>query len=98
MHEAYFSAYQITTCYDAIIHAKSVDKTKDTLSFQLSAPFLSAASHDLLVNMGHGGTRYSLITNGKPSGEFVSDEFGHLSIRLPRPSGRDEMVVKPAEE
>ncbi len=97
MHEAYFSAYQITTCYDVVIHGKSVDRTNDTLSFQLSAPFLSAASHDLLVNMGKAETRYSLIINGKPSEEFVSDEFGHLSIRLPRPSGRDELMLKPAQ-
>jgi hypothetical protein len=96
MHAAYFSAYQITTCYDVVIRSQSADQALDTLYFQISAPFLTASSHDLLINMGKGRTRYDLIVNGKPFGEFVSDEFGHMTIRLPRPTGMDNVLVKPA--
>jgi hypothetical protein len=97
MHAAYFSAYQITSCYDVIVQNKTVDEAHDMLSFQLSAPFLPATSHDLLVNMGKAKKQYELILNGKLFGKFVSDEFGHLSLRLPRPPRVDDLLLKPAD-
>lgn len=96
MHAAYFTAYQVTACYDVIVLKKSADYKTDTLSLLLSAPFLSSASYDLLVNMGNGGTRYECIVNGKLYGEFVSDEYGHLSLRLPRPDDHEKVLFKPA--
>ncbi|MEI6422028.1 MAG: hypothetical protein WCP55_07400, partial [Lentisphaerota bacterium] len=97
MHAAYFSAYQITSCYDVIVQNKTVDEANDMLSFQINAPFLPATSHDLLINMGKAKKQYELILNGKLSGKFVSDEFGHLSLRLPRPPRVDELLIRPAE-
>ncbi len=97
MHAAYFWKYQITSCYDVVVLSQSADHEHDTLSFQISAPFLSSTSHDLLVNMGNGKTQYDLHVNGKPYGNFISDEYGHLSMRLPRPQGVDELSLKPSE-
>jgi hypothetical protein len=95
MCAAYYTAYQVTPCYDVIIMSQSVDPVSDTVSLTLSAPFLSAATHDLLVNMGKGKTQYACIMNGRLFGEYTSDEYGHLSSLLPRPSGQDEIVVRP---
>ncbi|MFA6293495.1 MAG: trehalase family glycosidase [Victivallales bacterium] len=97
MHAAYFWKYRITSCYDVIVLNQSADHAHDTLTFRISAPFLSSTTHNLLVNMGNGKTQYDLLVNGKPYGNFISDEYGHLSMRLPRPQGVDEMSVKPAE-
>jgi Mannosylglycerate hydrolase MGH1-like glycoside hydrolase domain len=95
MYAAYFSKYQITTCYDVIIHNKSVDHQCDTLSFQISTPFLSATSHDVLINMGQSKTQYEFIVNGKLFGESVSDEHGHLSLRLPNScSLKNKILIK----
>ncbi|MEI6165636.1 MAG: trehalase family glycosidase [bacterium] len=94
MCAAYYTAYQVTPCYDVIIMKQSVDPVSDTLSLTLSAPYLSAAKHDLLVNMGKGKTQYACIVNGQLLGEYTSDDYGHLSLQLPRPSGQDEVVIR----
>lgn len=96
MHAAYFTPYEITTCYDVILLRRSADRARDALTFSLMAPFLSAPSHDLLVNMGRPKTRYALQVNGQPAGEVVSDDYGHLELRLPRPSGQYEVRITPA--
>jgi hypothetical protein len=46
--------------------------------------------------MGCGKTRYAVILDGQPHGEFVSDEYGHLSLNLPRPSGQQEVAIQSA--
>lgn len=94
MCAAYYTAYQVTPCYDVIIMKQSVDPVSDTASLTLSAPFLSAATHDLLVNMGKGKTQYACIVNGQLFGEYTSDDYGHLSLQLPRPSGQDEVIIR----
>lgn len=96
MHAAYFSPYKITSPYDVIVLGQKTDESRDTLSFQLTAPFLSAPTYDLLVNMGQANTRYKLSVNGQPNGEFRSDEYGHITLRLPRPSGKNTVIIKPA--
>lgn len=96
MHATYFTPYQVTARYDVIILRQSVDRARDTLSLTLTAPFLVLASHDLLVNMGRAKTRYTLIVNGQPYGSTVSDEYGHLVLRLPRSAKQDEVRVQPA--
>lgn len=93
MRAAYFAAYQVTTIYDVVILKKSVDRAQDTLNLTLSAPCLKSDTHDLLLNMGQGKTRYFVTLDDQPHGEFVSDENGHLCLRLPRPPGRQEVKV-----
>ncbi len=95
MHAAYFDLYKVTTCYNVVVLAKSVDPTHDALSLSLSGPFPSSASHDLLVNMGGANTHYTLTVNGQPSGEFISDSYGHLSLRLPWPKNQEELKIQP---
>jgi hypothetical protein len=96
MYAAYFIKYQITSCYDVIIHHKHIDHQCDTLSFQISTPFLLRTSYDILLNMGQSKTRYEFNVNGKTFGESVSDEYGHLSLRLPNnPLAKDEILSKP---
>jgi hypothetical protein len=73
-----------------------VDRTEDAISLTLSAPCLTSDTHDLLVNMGCGKTRYAVTLDGQPHGEFVSDEYGHLSLNLPRPSEQQEVAIQPA--
>jgi hypothetical protein len=94
MRAAYYQAYQVTTLYDVVILNKAVDRAEDTITLLLSAPCLAPDTHDLLMNMGGGNTRYSVTLNGQPHGEFVSDENGHLCLRLPRPSGRQEVTAR----
>jgi hypothetical protein len=96
MHAAYFASYQVTALYDVVILKKSVNRTHDAVSLTLSAPGLTSDTHDLLVNMGCGKTRYAVTLDGQPHGEFVSDEHGHLSLNLPRPSGQQEVAIQPA--
>jgi hypothetical protein len=96
MRAAYFAPYQVTALYNVVILKKSVDRAEDAIILTLSAPCLTADTHDLLVNMGCGKTRYSVTLDGQPHGEFVSDENGHLSLKLPRPSGQQEVAVQPA--
>lgn len=95
MHAAYFTAYQVTACYDVIVLKKSADCETDTLSLLLSAPFLQMEFYDLLVNMGCGDTRYECIVNGKRYGDFIADRYGHLSLRLPRHESPTEVLLKP---
>jgi hypothetical protein len=94
MRAAYYQAYQVTTLYDVVILNKTLDRAEDTITLLLSAPCLASDTHDLLMNMGSGYTRYSVTLNGQPNGEFVSDEGGHLCLLLPRPSGRQEVTVR----
>ena len=94
MRAAYFAPYQVTTLYDVVVLKKSVNRAEDAITLTLSAPCLASDAHDLLVNMGRGKTRYSVTLNGQPQGEFVSDENGHLSLKLPRPSGQDDVSIK----
>jgi len=92
---AYFAPYQATALYNVVILKKSVDRAADAIALTLSAPCLTADTHDLLVNMGCGKTLYSVTLDGQPHGEFASDENGHLSLKLPRPSGQQEVAVQP---
>ena len=47
---------------------------------------------------GSGMATTSLvIVNGRAHGEFISNEYGHLFLHLPRPSGRDDLLVRPTE-
>jgi hypothetical protein len=94
MRAAYYQAYQVTTLYDVVILNKTLDRAEDTITLLLSAPCLASDTHDLLMNMGSGYTRYSVTLNGQPNGEFVSDAGGHLCLLLPRPSGRQEVTVR----
>lgn len=87
--------YQVTACYDVIILKKSVDKSRDALALTLGAPCLDREDYDLLINMGQGRTRYVFMLNGQSHGTHVSDENGHISLRLPRPSAQDELLVNP---
>jgi hypothetical protein len=96
MNAAYFTTYKVTTLYDVVILKKSVDRAEDAISLTLSAPCLASKTHDLLVNMGCGKTRYAVTLDGQPHGEFVSDEYGHLSLNLRRPSGQQEVAIQPA--
>jgi len=85
----------VTTRYDVIILKKSIDPSQDTLALKLSAPFLAGEDFDLLINMGKAKTPYAFSLNGRLHGNQVSDEYGHLCLRLPRPSAQDELLVKP---
>ena len=96
MCAAYFTPYEVTALYNVVILKKSVDRAQDAITLTLSAPCLTSDTHVLLVNMGRGETSYSVTRNGQPHGEFVSDECGHLSLRLPRPSGQDHISIQPA--
>jgi len=95
MYAAYYTPYQVTTCYDVIILKKAVDKSRDALALTLGAPCLDREDYDLLINMGQGKTRYVFMLNGQSHGNHVSDENGHISLRLPRPSAQDELLVNP---
>jgi len=95
MYAAYYTPYQVTTCYDVILLKKSIDPSQDTLALTLAAPFLASEDFDLLINMGKAKTPYAFIINGQQHGNQVSDEYGHLCLRLPRPSAQYELLVKP---
>jgi hypothetical protein len=96
MRAAYYQAYQVTTLYDVIVLRKTIDQPNDTLGLSLSAPCLERGTHDLQVNMGCGDACYAVTLNGQPHGEFFSDAAGHLSLKLPRPAGVDEVLLKPS--
>ena len=96
MRAAYFAAYHVTTPYDIVVLKKSMDRAEDAIALTLSAPCLTADTHDLLVNMGRGKTLYLVTLDGQPHGELVSDENGHLSLKLPRPLGQQEVAIQPA--
>jgi len=96
MHAAYFTPGHVTTVYDVVVLRLEADSANDALELKISAPFLESAEHDLLVNMGQGRTCYAVMLNGRPLTPAMSDEYGHLTLRLPRPVGEDELLVRPA--
>ena len=95
MHAAYYTPYQVTPLYDVAIRACRVDEEADRIELTLSAPYLEAAEHDLLVNMGRARAEYRVIRNGAPWRVCRSDEFGHLCLRLPRPDAEDSIRIEP---
>jgi hypothetical protein len=96
MHAAYYTAYQVTTPYDVIVMGQSVDRKRDAVALSITAPFFPAATYDLLVNMGRPAQRYVVIVNRQRHGDAVSDDYGHMVVRLPRPKGQDEVRVERA--
>ena len=96
MQAAYYEPYRVTTPYDVIIERLSADRVRDALVLEVAAPFLGVSAYDLLVNMGRGSARYAVDLNGKRNGIYVSDECGHLALRLPQPAGKDEVRIQPA--
>ncbi len=95
MYEAYFGKYQVTTPYDVIILNKSLNKESDTVSLSLSAPFLAVEEYSFLINMGQHNKEYQIIINDQPHGKYLSNEFGHISAKLPKPSNKDIISIKP---
>ncbi|MFA7160569.1 MAG: trehalase family glycosidase, partial [Kiritimatiellia bacterium] len=94
MHAAYFVPYHVTALYDVAILRLAADPARDTLELGLGARFLEAPHHDLLVNMGRPRVSYAVDLNGKRHGIYVSEECGHLALRLPRPAGIDKVVIR----
>jgi hypothetical protein len=97
MHAAYFAAYQVTVPYDVVIVSQAIEPTRDAVVLSLAAPFLTAASYDLLVNMGRAKACYAVSVNGQRQGEWLSDAFGQVAARLPRPADRDTIRVEPVK-
>lgn len=95
MHAAYYSKFEVTTPFDVIVTEKVADPVADVLSLNLRAPFLTTASWTCLVNMGRGERTYRILRNGRFFGKTVSDEFGHCTLRFPRPLENDFLLMEP---
>jgi glycogen debranching enzyme len=95
MHAAYFTPYAVTPLYDIAVTRREADPARDTLALTLCAPVPGAPVHDLLVNMGRPRAPYAVLVNGHPAAGGLSDDFGHLTLRLPRPDPQDAVLIRP---
>jgi hypothetical protein len=46
--------------------------------------------------MGRARASYAVTLNGHDHCTVISDEYGHLTLRLPRPQREDEVRIQPA--
>lgn len=98
MHAAYFKPYHVTPQFEVMLLDVRADPVRDRLDLRFCAPFLETPDHDLLLNMGRGGARYAVTHNNRPQGIHTADAQGHLSLKLPRPTGEDRLSLRLAED
>lgn len=95
MHAAYFKPYCVTTPFDVIVRRKEIDTASGAIALSVDSSFFHAESYILLANLEQPNVLCRVTVNGSPATDVTADQYGHLSLNLPRSSTMQTIGITP---